>query len=81
MANKENTSASNFPIQAMVIMALLGAVLTGASFEIIKVWPQPASVEPYFGFWGGAMWGLAVGAVTGLVIGFLTDERHFDDPS
>lgn len=81
MAKKEGTKISVFPTQTMVIMAVLGAILTGASMEAINYWPTPVSVVPYFGFWGGAMWGLAVGGVVGLVIGFLTDETHFDEPS
>lgn len=79
MANKEKKYRSIYPTQTMIIMAVLGAVLTGASFEVINVWPLPVSVVPYYGFWGGAMWGLAFGAVVGLVIGFLTDDAHFED--
>ena len=82
MAKKENTAKiSEFPIQAMLVMAIVGALITGGSFEIINYWPKPASVVPYFGFWDGSMWGLIVGAIAGLVLGFLTDEVHFEDPS
>ncbi|MEZ4537903.1 MAG: hypothetical protein R3D26_23340 [Cyanobacteriota/Melainabacteria group bacterium] len=79
MANKEKKAISMFPTQTMMVMAVLGAILTGASFEIINVWPKPISVVPYYDFWGGAMWGLCVGAITGLVLGYLTDETHFED--
>jgi hypothetical protein len=67
------------PSAAMVLIGLASAVVTGASFEIIKYWPLPVSVVPYFGFQGGALWGLVVGAVSGLVLGFCTDESHFAD--
>ncbi|MBZ0188661.1 MAG: hypothetical protein K8F91_20615 [Candidatus Obscuribacterales bacterium] len=78
MANKGNhDSGMNFPINAMLVMAVLGALVSGFSFEIIKYWPLPVSVEPYFGFEIGWIWGATVGAVTGLVLGYLTDERHF----
>ncbi len=80
MAAKDNSqkeSGFSLPIWAMVLMAGLGAVLSGASFEVIKHYPQPQSVEPYLNFGGGAVWGLIIGAVTGLVIGFLTDDSHF----
>jgi hypothetical protein len=71
-------SGTSFPVAAMIVIALVAAVVSGASFWIIKYWPLPASVAPYFGFKMGALWGLVVGAVSGLVLGFCTDETHFD---
>ncbi|MBK9143810.1 MAG: hypothetical protein IPM23_15005 [Candidatus Melainabacteria bacterium] len=80
MAKKEQQdSGLSFPVTAMMVLAVLGAVVSGASFEIIKHWPLPVSVDPYFGFAGGAVWGAIVGAISGLALGFLTDERHFGD--
>ncbi len=80
MAANENTQKENgfsFPIWAMFLMAGLGAIVVGASFEVIKFYPQPQSVEPYLNFGGGAIWGAIIGAISGLVIGFLTDDSNF----
>lgn len=77
---KEKTQAENgftLPIWAMVFMSLLAAALVGASFEVIKFYPLPVSVEPYLNFSGGAVWGLIAGAISGFVLGFLTDDSHF----
>lgn len=75
--NKNGETSPSLPLAGMLIMGILGAVVVGASFDVIKFWPQPQSVEPYFGFGTGAWWGLIVGAVAGLVIGWLTDDNHF----
>jgi hypothetical protein len=72
-------TGSSFPVAAMVVIALIAAVVSGASFEVIKHWPLPVSVAPVFGFKMGALWGLVVGAVSGLVLGFCTDDAHFSD--
>ena len=74
-------SGSSFPVAAMIWIALISALVCGASFWIIKYWPLPASVAPYFGFKMGALWGLIVGAVSGLVLGFCTDDSNFDNAS
>ncbi len=58
-----------------------GFPLHPSSFEVIKHWPLPVSVAPYFGWKMGALWGLVVGAVSGLVLGFCTDDSHFDEVS
>jgi hypothetical protein len=82
MATKEKTRSDEgmgLPSAAMVAIALISALVTGGSFEVIKYWPLPVSVVPYFGFQGGVLWGLVVGAVSGLVLGFCTDDSHFAD--
>ncbi len=78
MAKKSTTqSGLTLPIAAMLVMAFLGAIVVGGSFEVIKYWPQPQSVEPVYNFVGGAIWGAVGGAVFGFIIGFLTDDSHF----
>lgn len=67
------------PLEAMILMSLLSAVIVGFSFVVIKYWPLPASVSPYMGFNGGFCWGLVVGAISGFVLGYLVDETHFAD--
>lgn len=78
MGTKKATSSS-LPIAAMFIISIISALVVAGSFEVIKVWPLPVSVVPMFGWKGGFAWGLVVGAVSGLVIGFLTDDTNFDD--
>jgi hypothetical protein len=72
-------SGSSFPVWSMIFIALIAAVVSGASFVVIKYWPIPISIAPYFGFKMGALWGLIAGAVSGLVLGFCTDDIHFDE--
>ncbi len=74
----ENSQALAMPLAGALLMSLVGAVVVGASFCVIKYWPLPASVAPVMGFEGGACWGAVVGALSGLVIGYLIDEKHFD---
>jgi len=71
--------ARGLPIATMLMFAILGALVVGASFAVIRHWPLPVSVTPYMGFSGGFWWGLIVGAISGLVLGFLADENHFAD--
>jgi hypothetical protein len=84
MAQREvptNTGLS-VPITAMLFFAVAGALLVGASFQVIVWWPQPVAVAPYYEdalFPTGAAWGFIVGGFTGWLIGWLTDERHFAD--
>lgn len=82
MAAKKHAESSgpSLALKAMVIMAILGALVAGLSFEIIKYWPLPQSVEPYFGFTEGMWWGLLAGAGFGWVIGFITDENKYEAP-
>jgi hypothetical protein len=79
--SKDTKSVSTFPLAATIVIALIAAVVSASSFEVIKYWPLPASVAPYFGWKMGALWGLVVGAVSGLVLGFCTDDSHFDEAS
>jgi hypothetical protein len=74
---KVEKTGSSFPLQAAFYMAILGAVVVGFSFEVIKYYPLPASVDPYFDGWTGSIWGAIVGAISGLVLGYLTDDNHF----
>jgi hypothetical protein len=81
---EKRTSAStvSVPILAMMIFAIAGALLVGASFQVIIFWPQPVAVAPYFEdslFATGAVWGLVVCGSVGWLIGWLTDENHFTD--
>ena len=78
MAKKEDTPHGlTFPTQAMCVMAIFSAIIVGASFEVIKFWPQPQSVEPYFDWTVGWIWGAVMGGFSGFVLGFLTDDNHF----
>jgi hypothetical protein len=69
----------SLPVLATLIIGTLTGIVSGASFHLIKYWPLPASVAPYFGFKDGFLWGAVIGGVSGLVLGFLTDDKHFTD--
>ncbi len=62
---------------AAVFVGIISAVVVGFSFEVIKYWPLPASVPPALSFQQGIWWGAIVGGLTGLILGFLTDDKHF----
>ena len=82
MANKEKDSKLPLPILSMLVFAVAGAILVGASFQVIIYWPQPVGVAPYFEdalFPTGAVWGFIVGGFVGWIIGFLIDDKHFED--
>lgn len=68
----------SLPMIGMIVMGLGGAVSVGLSVEVIKVWPQPPSIAPYFGWNVGMWWGLIVGSLVGLYVGFIADESHYD---
>ena len=71
----------SLPVLATVIIGTLTGVVSGLSFVVIKYWPLPASVAPYFGFNEGFVWGAVIGGVSGLVLGFATDDNHFQQSS
>ncbi len=78
-SKKDTTSQLSMPVIGMLLMGASGAVVTALSFKLMHYWPLPVSVSPYFGGKAGLVWGLVVGAISGLAIGFLIDERHFSD--
>jgi hypothetical protein len=67
------------PLAGALLVGFVGALVTASSFWAITVWPLPVSVEPMVDFQGGLVWGGVIGAISGLVIGFLTDEKHFEE--
>jgi len=81
MADKKDKKSNglSMPIAGMVILGGLGALVSGASFEVIKYYPTPVAVTPYFGFEAGAVWGLIVGMICGGIIGYLVDDNNFSD--
>lgn len=79
MGKSESNSEMSLPIIGMLIMAPLGAVVVGAQMEVVNFWPLPVSIAPYFGAEVGVWWGLVVGALVGLFVGYIADERHYDD--
>lgn len=80
MAKKESTpEGMSLPVIGMLLLGSLGAVVVSAQCEVIKVWPLPVSIAPYFGGEVGVWWGLIIGAGVGLYVGFISDESHYDD--
>jgi thiamine transporter ThiT len=78
--NSELSSNKNdlpTPVLAAVVVGILSALVVGYSFVVIKYWPQPASVIPALSFVEALWWGAIVGALTGFILGFLTDDKHF----
>ena len=75
----EKKEAVNLPIVGMLLMSSISMVLVGLSFMVIRYWPVPASVAPYFGGRIGVAWGLIVGAIMGLIIGYCVDDSHFEN--
>ncbi len=81
MATKEDSkkAAMSLPMVGMLLMGVTGAVLVALQTEVINVWPQPASVAPYFGWTEGIWWGLFSGGLVGWFVGFVADESHYPD--
>lgn len=80
MAEKDTSNKEmSLPILNMLLMGVLGAVMVAAQCEVIKVWPLPVSITPYFGGEVGFWWGLIVGGGVGLFVGFITDEKHYEN--
>ncbi|HEY9756510.1 MAG TPA: hypothetical protein V6C97_15185 [Oculatellaceae cyanobacterium] len=77
MSKQTSNSGPNLPISACIVMALLTGLVSGASFEVIKYWPLPVSVVPALDFTQGFLWGVVVGGVSGLVLGFVTDDNNY----
>ena len=77
MDTEKMNQGLGLPSLAALMMAIVCALVVGASFVVIKYWPLPASVAPYMGFTSGCWWGAVVGGITGLVLGFLVDDKHF----
>lgn len=78
---KKDENGLGLPVTMMLIFGLAGAIVVPLCFEVIKVWPQPVSVVPYFGWKTALWWGLIVGGLNGLVLGFLNDDSHFQQVS
>ena len=76
---KKSNSKLSMPIIGMLIMGIFGAIVVAASFKIVYYWPLPVGTAPYFGAKVGFIWGLVVGAISGLAIGYLVDDSHFSD--
>jgi hypothetical protein len=80
----QKAEGMSIPILGMLVMAIAGGLLVGASFVVITAWPQPISIAPYFEdslFLTGFTWGFVFGGAIGWTIGFMTDESHFSDVS
>jgi hypothetical protein len=71
------TSKISTPVLAALVVGFFSAIIVAFSFEVIKYWPLPASVAPALNFEQGLWWGAIVGGITGLIMGFLTDDSHF----
>lgn len=83
MATPDKKDKKDEPISnallAMMVCSVVGAVMVAASFWVINYWPLPVAVAPYYDWNVGLLWGFIVGGSFGWVIGWMTDEKHFND--
>jgi len=77
MSPANNENGLSMPLTGMLLMGVTSAVVVSACFIVVRHWPLPVSVAPYFGGRIGLVWGLVAGAIIGLIIGYLVDEKHF----
>lgn len=83
MADKSKKVAAEqgfgLPVMAMLFIGIISGIVSAFSFWVIPYWPLPASVAPMLDWQGGLAWGLVIGGVSGLVLGFCTDDNNFAD--
>jgi len=77
--NKQSSGGISNSTRGMIFLGLLGGVLSSLSFIVISHWPLPVSVAPYFGGRIGLLWGVIVGAIAGWILGYVTDDKHFEE--
>jgi hypothetical protein len=72
-----NDEAISMPLLGMLVVGISSAIVVAASFVMIRYWPLPVSIAPYFGGRAGLVWGAVAGSLIGLCLGFLVDEKNF----
>lgn len=79
MAKKDSKPQEmSLPVIGMLLMSVAAALIVAGQCEVIKYWPLPVSVAPYFGGDVGFWWGLLAGGAVGLFVGFISDEKHYE---
>ena len=73
----QNDEAISMPIIGMLLVGISSAIVVAASFVMIRYWPLPVSIAPYFGGRVGLVWGAVAGSLIGLCLGYLVDEKNF----
>jgi hypothetical protein len=76
MTEQDNNELS-MPLIGMLLVGICSAIVVAACFVVIRYWPQPISVAPYFGGRVGLIWGAVAGSLIGFCIGYLVDEKNF----